>query len=341
MTDNIPGIVTHASQRIGVIRVIPDLYLWPDITLSEHPTTHYRTIWISDVHLGTKGCQASALLDFLKHTESDTLYLVGDIIDGWQLKGKWFWPQSHNDVIQKILRKCRQGTRVVFVPGNHDSFARHYVQQNFGGIEVVEETEHTTADGKRLWILHGDRFDGVVQFAPWLAYVGDHLYTVALTSNMWLNSARARMGLGYWSLSQYLKQKVKNAVSYISAFEDAVMQEARKNNYDGVVCGHIHKAEIREVDGILYCNDGDWVESMTALVEHADGSLHIVTWTPPAVVREKKPKRSRLRDVAVTTPATSTPAAEPVSRTAVEREENVAAHTDEPDKQETSSVIQA
>lgn len=180
-----------------------------------------------------------------------------------------------------------------------------------------------------------------MQFAPWLAYVGDHLYTVALTFNMWLNSARARMGLGYWSLSQYLKQKVKNAVSYISAFEDAVMQEARKNNYDGVVCGHIHKAEIREVDGILYCNDGDWVESMTALVEHADGSLHIVTWTPPAVVREKKPKRNRLRDTVVTTPAASTPLAEPVSRTATEREENVPAHTDESDKQEPSSVIQA
>lgn len=341
MTNNILGTVIHASQLVVVIRVIPDLYLWPDITLSEHPTTRYRTIWISDVHLGTKGCQATALLDFLKHTESDTLYLVGDIIDGWQLKGKWFWPQSHNDVIQKILRKCRQGTRVVFVPGNHDSFARHYVQQNFGGIEVVEETEHVTADGKRLWILHGDRFDGVVQFAPWLAYVGDHLYAVALTFNMWLNGARARMGLGYWSLSQYLKQKVKNAVSYISAFEDAVMQEARKNNYDGVVCGHIHKAEIREVDGILYCNDGDWVESMTALVEHDDGSLHIVTWTPPAVERERKPRRSRLRDAVVAAPRVDTPAADPVARSATEQESNLPVQEEDADKEDVRSVIQA
>lgn len=294
------------------------------------------------MHLGTKGCQATALLDFLKHTESDTLYLVGDIIDGWQLKGKWFWPQSHNDVIQKLLRKCRQGTRVIYVPGNHDSFARHYVEQNFGGIEVVEETEHVTADGRRLWILHGDRFDGVVQFAPWLAYVGDHLYTVALTFNMWLNNARARMGLGYWSLSQYLKQKVKNAVSYISAFEDAVMQEARKNNYDGVVCGHIHKAEIREVDGILYCNDGDWVESMTALVEHEDGSLHIVTWTPPTVVREKKTRRSRLRGAVVMPQQAEDPIAEPVARVAREQEADPPAPTEETGKEEDArSVIQA
>lgn len=249
--------------------------------MEEHSTSrHYRTIWISDLHLGTAGCQAEPLLDFLKQHESETLYLVGDIIDGWQLKKKWLWPQSHNDVIQKILRKARKGTRVVYIPGNHDSFARQYAGDHFGGIEVQHEAEHTTLDGKCLLITHGDLFDGVIQYAPWLAYLGDRLYSMALTWNVWFNRARARMGLGYWSLSQYLKHKVKDAVSFISAFEEALVKEARRRGFDGVVCGHIHKAQIRDVDGMLYCNDGDWVESRTALVEHLDGRLEIITWIP-------------------------------------------------------------
>jgi UDP-2,3-diacylglucosamine pyrophosphatase LpxH len=241
-------------------------------------TWRLRTVFISDIHLGTPGCQAEALLDFLRVVECEQLYLVGDIIDGWQLRRRWYWPQAHNDVVQKILRKVRKGTRVVFVPGNHDEFARRYLQHNFGGVEVVEDCIHCTADGRRLWVLHGDRFDGVVQCARWLAHVGDHLYETTLRLNSHLNSLRARLGLPYWSLSRYLKLKVKRAVSFISDFEAAVVREARKRAVDGVVCGHIHHAELREIDGITYANDGDWVESLTALVEYADGRLEIVDW---------------------------------------------------------------
>ena len=242
-------------------------------------TMRFRTVWISDLHLGTPGCQARALLDFLKRVECDTLYLVGDIIDGWQLRRTWYWPQAHNDVLQKILRKARKGTRVVFVPGNHDEFARRYVEHVFGGVEVVEDAVHVTADGRKLWITHGDLFDGVIQCAKWLAYLGDSAYGVTLKLNQWFNSARARLGLPYWSLSSYLKLKVKRAVSYVSDFEVAVAREARKRGMQGVVCGHIHHAEMREIDGVLYCNDGDWVESLTALVEHADGRLAIADWS--------------------------------------------------------------
>ncbi len=241
-------------------------------------THRYRSVWISDLHLGTPGCQAKALLDFMKHVESDHLFLVGDIIDGWQLKRSWHWPQAHNDVIQKLLRKARKGTRVVFIPGNHDEFARRYVGHNFGGIDVAEDWIHETADGRSIWITHGDLFDGVVQCAKWLAHVGDSLYEFTLKLNRHLNSLRARLGLPYWSLSKYLKLKVKRAVSYVSDFEEAVAREARKRGAQGVVCGHIHHAELRDIGGILYANDGDWVESMTALVEHADGRLEILDW---------------------------------------------------------------
>ena len=237
-----------------------------------------RTAWISDVHLGTPGCQAHALLDFLKHLDCDTLYLVGDIIDGWQLRRSWYWPQAHNDVVQKLLRKARKGTRVIYVPGNHDEFARKFLEHSFGGIEVAEEWIHTTADGRKLWVTHGDLYDGVIQCARWLALLGDSLYEFTLKLNRHLNSFRARAGLPYWSLSKYLKLKVKRAVSYVGDFEAALAREARKRGVDGLVCGHIHHAEMREVEGILYCNDGDWVESLTALVERADGTLEIVEW---------------------------------------------------------------
>jgi UDP-2,3-diacylglucosamine pyrophosphatase LpxH len=235
-----------------------------------------RAAWISDLHLGTPGCQAEALLDFLRELHCETLYLVGDIIDGWQLKRTWYWPQSHNDVVQKLLRKARKGTRVVFVPGNHDEFARHFVTHTFGGIDVVEDCMHVTADGRRLWVTHGDLFDGVVQCARWLALLGDAAYEFSLKVNRWFNSARARLGLPYWSLSRYLKHRVKRAVSYIGDFETAVAREARRRGAHGVVCGHIHHAEMRDIGGVLYCNDGDWVESLTALVEHHDGRLEII-----------------------------------------------------------------
>jgi UDP-2,3-diacylglucosamine pyrophosphatase LpxH len=250
--------------------------------LDPEVTLRVRTVWISDLHLGTAGCQAAALLTFLREVECETLYLVGDIVDGWQLKRSWYWPQSHNDVVQKILRKARKGTRVVFVPGNHDEFARRYVGHSFGGVEVVDDCIHLTADGRRLWVTHGDLFDGVVQCARWLALLGDAAYEFTLRANRWFNVARARIGLPYWSLSRYLKLKVKRAVSYVGDFEAAVAREARRRGTNGVVCGHIHHAEIRTIDGILYCNDGDWVESLTALVERHDGRLEILDFSGAA-----------------------------------------------------------
>lgn len=247
-----------------------------DTAAADTPTLSVRTVWISDLHLGTPGCQAKALLDFLRDVECETLYLVGDIIDGWQLRRSWYWPQAHNDVVQKLLRKARKGTHVIFIPGNHDEFARKYLTHNFGGVDVMEEAMHVTADGKRLWVTHGDLYDGVIQCARWLAIMGDLAYEFTLKVNRWFNRIRAKCGLPYWSLSRYLKHKVKRAVSYINEFENAVAREARKRGAHGVVCGHIHHAEIREIDGILYCNDGDWVESLTALVEHHDGRLEII-----------------------------------------------------------------
>src|SRR3982074_3601648 len=199
----------------------------------------FRTIWMSDIHLGTSGCQAERLLEFLQVTESETLYLVGDIIDGWQLKRRWFWDQSHNNVVQTVLKKARNGTEVIFVPGNHDESIRQFIDLDFGGIKIRDELVHVTAQGKRMLVLHGDRFDGVIACAKWLAYVGDSLYSVILKFNQVFNNWRARAGLPYWSLSQYLKLKVKNAVNYISSFEHALAGEARKKGFDGVICGHI------------------------------------------------------------------------------------------------------
>ena len=239
---------------------------------------HYRAIFISDLHLGTPGCQADALLDFLKENSSDNLYLIGDIIDGWQLRRKWYWPQTHNDVVQKLLKRARKGTNVIFVPGNHDEFAREFVDHHFGGIEVLDHASHTLLDGRKLWLVHGDYFDAVVQYAKWLAIVGDYLYEFTLRMNRHFNRVRARLGMRYWSLSAYLKNKVKKALNFITDFENAVAHEAKKRGFDGVVCGHIHKAEMREIEGILYCNDGDWVESRSALVEHVDGKLELIYW---------------------------------------------------------------
>jgi len=246
----------------------------------------FRTIFISDIHLGTPGCQALALMDFLRTHPSDTLYLVGDIIDGWQLRRRWYWPQAHNDVVQKLLRRVRKGCRVIYVPGNHDEFARDFIGHHFGGIEVVQEAVHVTADGRSLWIIHGDYFDAVVQCAKWLAYLGDNLYEFTLRMNRHLNSLRGRLGLPYWSLSAYLKQKVKTALNYVTDFEEAVANEAKKRGHDGVLCGHIHRAEMRMINGVLYCNDGDWVESRTALVEHYDGRLEILHWEPSHEVQK-------------------------------------------------------
>lgn len=253
---------------------------------SAHHEKRYRAVWISDIHLGTPGCQAVHLLDFLRSFESDYLYLVGDIVDGWQLKRHWYWHQTHNDVIQKVLRKARKGTHVVFIPGNHDEAMRQFIGIQLGEITVAEEAIHLTADGRKLWITHGDLYDGVIQCAKWLAYVGDSAYEFTLKLNRWFNYLRARLGLPYWSLSRYLKHKVKRAVNFISDFEQAVAHEAQKRGLDGVVCGHIHHAEMRNINGVLYCNDGDWVESLTALVEYDDGRLEIIDWSE--VIRQRR-----------------------------------------------------
>lgn len=244
-------------------------------------TRRLRAIWISDVHLGTRGCQADYLLDFLKHHDAERIFLVGDIIDGWQLRKDWYWNEQQQNVVMNVLEKARQGAKVVFVPGNHDEFARDFVGMSFDRVSVESEAVYTTLGGKRLWITHGDQYDGIVQHAKWLALLGDSLYVLILKLNQRCNRIRSRLGLGYWSLSQYLKHKVKNAVAFIDAFESTVTSEARRRGFDGVVCGHIHKAEIRTIDGTTYANCGDWVESLTALVENHAGQLELVHWGRP------------------------------------------------------------
>jgi UDP-2,3-diacylglucosamine pyrophosphatase LpxH len=238
----------------------------------------YRSIWISDVHLGTKGCKARILLDFLKHTESKYLYLVGDIIDGQALARSWYWAQSHNDVVQKLLRKARKGTKVVYVPGNHDEMARSYLGFNLGGIRIARDTVHATADGRKLWVTHGDAFDDVVNGARWLSELGDRAYDAALVLNVLCNRVRRRMGLPYWSLSSHLKGRVKKVIDFLCGYRIRLANAARKRGMHGVVCGHVHRPEMLELEGVLYCNDGDWVESCSALVEHADGRLEILDW---------------------------------------------------------------
>ncbi len=250
------------------------------MTLSEDAPTvrRYRTIWLSDVHLGTRGCQARLLLDFLKSTECEHLFLVGDIVDGWRLERAWYWPQTHNDVVQAFLAKAMEGTQVTFIPGNHDETFRQHVGRSFGSVSIMANTVHTLADGRRFLILHGDEFDLVTNHAKWLAVLGDYAYRAAITLNIGFNSVRRRLGFPYWSLSAYLKHKVKNAVGFIGDFEEALAGEARRRGVQGIVCGHIHHAEIRQIGEITYCNDGDWVESCTALVEHFDGQLELLRW---------------------------------------------------------------
>ncbi len=247
--------------------------------VTEGGLRHFRALFISDVHLGARGCQAELLLDFLRYHDADTIYLVGDIVDGWRLRSSWYWPQAHNDVVQKLLRKARKGARTIYVPGNHDEFLREYYGTHFGGIEVAERYIHAGADGRRYLVIHGDHFDLVVTQARWLAHLGDYAYTAAIAINRVFNSLRRRFGFGYWSLSQWAKHKVKNAVNYIGEFEKTLVIEARRNAADGVICGHIHHAAIHNKFGITYINCGDWVESCTAIAEHPDGRFEILTWT--------------------------------------------------------------
>ncbi|MBU2533022.1 MAG: UDP-2,3-diacylglucosamine diphosphatase [Alphaproteobacteria bacterium] len=239
---------------------------------------HYRTIFISDVHLGTRASQAEFLLDFLRENDADTYYLVGDIIDFWRIKRGAVWPQTHNDVLQKLLRKVRKGARMVFIPGNHDDGLRDYCGTRFGGIEIVHNAIHETAAGKRYLVMHGDEFDVVVRYARWLAFLGDRGYQLTLALNLPLNFVRRRMGLGYWSLSAYLKGRVKTAVNFIGDFENSLSEEAARRNVEGVICGHIHRAASKQIGSVHYVNTGDWVESATAFVEHMDGRLELICW---------------------------------------------------------------
>ncbi len=247
--------------------------------------TRYRSIWISDIHLGTKGCQAEKLLDFLRCSDSEFLYLVGDIIDLWSLRRNWYWPSSHNTVIQKILRKSRSGTRVFYIQGNHDPMADWMIAMlnsgeiSFGPISISREARHVAADGKSYWILHGDQFDACMQYAPWLSRWGDRGYSLLLAMNRVFGPVSRAVGIrSRWSLSGYVKRSMKTAVSFISDFEEIVARSVRKNGCDGVICGHIHHASIRLIDEVLYMNDGDWVESCSALVEHEDGRFEVVYW---------------------------------------------------------------
>lgn len=238
----------------------------------------YRTVWISDVHLGTRGCRDECLLDFLTHMECEQLYLVGDIVDFWKLKSGFFWPRLHNEIVRAILALTARGTEVIYIPGNHDEVFRDYVNMDFSGIKLRDRAIHANADGRRFLVLHGDEFDGVVCSSRWLAMLGSGAYDVLIEANRWFNHGRRILGFPYWSMSAYIKHKVKNAVNFIFGFEQALTHAAREQQLDGVICGHIHHATVREADGILYANCGDWVESCTALAEDFAGRLSIVRW---------------------------------------------------------------
>lgn len=239
---------------------------------------HYRSIFISDFHLGTKGAQTEKILDFLKHTHSEYLYLVGDIFDGWRLEKSWYWNQEHNDILQKLLRKARKGTKVVYIPGNHDEFAREFFGLQLGGITIMPLTIHESANGLSYLVLHGDEFDLSVRHAKWLAILGAGAYDFALRLNLWLNFMRRQFKLPYWSLAGYLKQRVKKAVQFVSDYETIAIQAAIGKETDGVICGHIHQASHTIIENIAYWNTGDWVENTTAVVEHFDGTMELLFW---------------------------------------------------------------
>jgi len=243
--------------------------------------SHYRSIFISDVHLGTRDCKSFQLLDFLKHNTCDTLYLVGDIIDGWKIQqNRWRWDQSHTNIIRKILSFTKKDVKVIYIAGNHDEFLRTFMpfEFTFGNVQIYNQYEHNGADGKRYLVVHGDMFDGINRIIPWVSFLGDKAYDLILSINSKFNWIRRKLGFGYWSLSKYLKHKVKQAVNFMFRFEENISDYCKKRGFDGVICGHIHHAEIKDVNGIIYMNDGDWVESMTALVENTDGTWEIITW---------------------------------------------------------------
>lgn len=246
--------------------------------LYEDRKRRYRSVFVSDVHLGMRECRADLLADFLRRVECEHLYLVGDIVDGWRLKKAWYWDRHHDEVIRLVLRLARKGAAATYVPGNHDEPLRGWLGLEVGGVRLARRAEHRAADGRRLLVVHGDEFDSVVRYARFLALLGDWAYDEALRLNRWVNVVRRKLDYPYWSLSQWLKRQVKEAVKAIDRFEAVLALEARRGGFDGVVCGHIHCAEIRDIGGVLYMNDGDWVESCTALVEHVDGRFELLDW---------------------------------------------------------------
>lgn len=248
------------------------------VDVTEEAKVHLRTIFLSDIHLGTRGCQAELLTRFLKMHSADRVYLVGDIIDGWRLKKSLYWPQAHNDVLRRLFTLMKRGTEVIFITGNHDEFLRKYDDMVLGNLTLVDRAEHRTADGKNLLVLHGDQFDVITRYARWVALLGDAGYVALMQINRVFNAARGRFGFGYWSLSAWVKNRVKRAVNFVSEFEASVAKECRREGFDGVVCGHIHHAEITNIEGVRYMNCGDWVESCTALVEDASGAFRIIDW---------------------------------------------------------------
>ncbi|MDM4772467.1 UDP-2,3-diacylglucosamine diphosphatase [Solimonas sp. SE-A11] len=264
---------------------------------SNEAKTHYRTIWISDVHLGTAGCKADHLVDFLKAHTCDTLYLVGDIVDGWKLTGGWFWPQEHTNVVRKILTKAKRDTKVVYITGNHDEFLRKFVDYRLeiGNMRLANEAIHITADGRRLLVTHGDFFDVITRYHKWIAMAGDALYENTMRFNYWFNRGRSLLGMRYWSLSAFAKQHVKTAVNVVSTFEESLARECRRRQLDGVVCGHIHHAEARNIDGVDYYNCGDWVESCTALAEDQNGRIQVIRWVQLDHLNQSSPKVTPLR----------------------------------------------
>lgn len=244
--------------------------------------TKYKTICISDFHLGSKDCKAELLNNFLKHHTSEKLFLVGDIIDGWKIQqNKWNWNQYHSNVIRRILGMAKHGVDVVYITGNHDEFIRPFIRQIFsmGNLHICNYAEYRDLDGRKLLIIHGDMFDGITGLAPWLSILGDKAYDFVLALNSKFNWIRHRFGFGYWSLSKYLKWRVKTAVSFLFKFEQTLADYCKKREYDGIICGHIHSPEIKYVNGVLYMNDGDWQETCSALVEHFDGRWEIIYWT--------------------------------------------------------------
>lgn len=240
---------------------------------------HVRTLFLSDIHLGTRACQAHHLLEFLREYHAERIYLLGDIVDFWAMHRHIHWLPAHNTVVQKLLRRVRHGEQVVFIPGNHDEVLRDYTGNTFGGIEVLPEAVHETADGRRLLLIHGDAFDQVTRYHRWVAVLGDVAYEQLVRLNLLLSWVRRKLGIsGYWSLAGYAKRKVKSALNFIFDFEDSAVRHARERGLDGVICGHIHWATIKHIDGLLYANCGDWVDSCTAIVEHFDGQLEMIAW---------------------------------------------------------------